>query len=121
MTAEANAEIAKMLPSLHKEIRALVGPRRVTVVFDRGGCSPKLFRTLIADGVDILTYREGRSRRVARSRFRLYAAVSDGQQFSYRVADQGARFLRGTLSLCQVTRLSDDGHRTPLLTSRRDL
>ena len=31
------------------------------------------------------------------------------------------RLLKGKLRLRQVTRLSDDGHQTPILTSRRDL
>ncbi len=121
VTAEANAGLTKMLPRLLDEIRALVGPRCVTVVFDRGGYSPKLFRTLIDNGFDLLTYRKGPSRRVARSRFALHEAVIDGEPVSYRLADQGVRLLRGTLRLRQVTRLSDNGHQTPILTSRRDL
>jgi transposase len=121
VTAEANAAMTKMLPLLLKEIRALVGPRRVTIVFDRGGYKLKLFRTLITDGFDILTYRKGPSRRVARSRFTRHEAVFDGQPVSYLLADQGAWFLRRTLRLRQVTRLSENGHQTPILTSRRDL
>ncbi len=104
VTAEANAGMTKMLPRLRDEIRVLVGPRRITIVFDRGGYRPKPFRTLINDGFDILTYRKGPSRRVARSRFTLHEAVLDGQPVSYRLADQGAWFLRGTLRLRQVTR-----------------
>jgi len=121
VTAEANAAMTKMLPPLLTEIRALVGPRRVTIVFDRGGYKLKLFRTLITDGFDILTYRKGPSRRVARSRFTRHEAVCDGQPVSYLLADQGVWFLRRTLRLRQVTRLSENGHQTPILTSRRDL
>ena len=121
VTAEANAGMTTMLPRVLEEVRALVGPRRVTVVFDRGGYSPKLFVKLVAEGFDILTYRKGRSRRVPRSRFREHQAVIDGQKVSYQLADQHVRLLRGTLQLRQVTRLSADGHQTPILTSRRDL
>ena len=121
VTAEANAGMTTMLPRVLEEVRALVGPRRVTVVFDRGGYSPKLFVKLVADGFDILTYRKGRSRRVPRSRFREHQAVIDGQKVSYQLADQHVRLLRGTLQLRQVTRLGADGHQTPILTSRRDL
>jgi transposase len=121
VTAEANAAMTKMLPRLLDEIRALVGPRRVTIVFDRGGYKLQLFRTLLHDGFDILTYRKGPSRRVARSRFTQHEAVIDGQPVSYLLADQGTWFLRGTLRLRQVTRLSENGHQTPILTSRRDL
>src|ERR1035438_9148534 len=37
--AEANAGLVKMLPIILGQVRALVGKRRVTVVFDRGGYS----------------------------------------------------------------------------------
>ena len=121
VTAEANAGMTKMLPRLLDEVRTLVGPRRVTVVFDRGGYSPKLFLTLLADGFDILTYRKGRRPRIATSRFSLHQAVIDEQPVSYHLADQEVRLLHGRLRLRQVTRLSPNGHQTPILTSRRDL
>lgn len=121
VTAEANAGMVKMLPPVLEEIRSLVGERRVTIVFDRGGYSPKLFLKIISQGFDILTYRKGRFRRVIRSRFVLHDAVIEGRKVSYTLADQGTRLLAGKLRLRQVTRLSEDGHQTPILTSRRDL
>jgi transposase len=121
VTAEANASLVKMLPTVLEEVRSLVGERRVTVAFDRGGFSPKLFLKLIADGFDILTYRKGRFRRVARSCFDLHEAVIDGQKVTYTLADQGVRLLGGKLRLRQVVRLTENGHQTPILTSRRDL
>jgi len=122
VTAEANAGLVKMLPTVLDEVRSLVGERRVTVVFDRGGFSPKLFLKLItADGFDILTYRKGRVPRVPRKRFSTQRAVINGREVSYNLADQGVLLLGGKLRLRQVTRLSDDGHQTPILTSRRDL
>jgi DNA-binding CsgD family transcriptional regulator len=121
VTAEANAGLTKMLPVLLQEVRSLVGERRVTVVFDRGGYSPKLFLKLIADGFDILTYRKGRIRRVARSHFNRHESAIDGRKVAYTLADQGVRLLRGKLRLRQVTRLAEDGHQTPILTSRRDI
>ena len=60
VTAEANAALTRMLPTVLGEVRKLLGPkRRATVVFDRGGWSPKLFRELMALDFDILTYRKG--------------------------------------------------------------
>jgi hypothetical protein len=102
------------------EIRTLIGTRRITVVFDRGGYSPKLFEKLIAAGFDILTYRKGRFRRIARKRFQEQQAVIDGREIAYTLADQVV-LLGGKLRLRQVTRLSENGHQTPILTSRRDL
>jgi hypothetical protein len=121
ITAEANAGLVKMLPPILDEVRALVGERRVTVVFDRGGCSPRLFQKLLGAGFDILTYRKGRVRRVSKRRFRTHAATIDGRKVSYALADQGISLLAGKLRLRQVTRLSDNGHQTPIVTSRRDL
>lgn len=47
VTAEANEGLANMLSPVLAELRGLVGERRVTVVFDRGGWSPKLFMAII--------------------------------------------------------------------------
>jgi len=122
VTAEANAGLVKMLPPLLKTVRDLVGEKRVTVVFDRGGWSPKLFLTMIASGFDVLTYRKGRVPRVPRTRFTEHVAILDDKRVKYTLADQGIALLRGKLRMRQVTRLSDDGtHQTPIVTSRRDL
>jgi len=121
LTAEANAGLVTMLPPILAEVRALVGARRVTVVFDRGGWSPRLFQKLLSAGFDILTYRKSRVRRVSKRRFRTHAATIAGGTVSYVLADHGIGLLAGTLRLRQVTRLSDNGHQTPIVTSRRDL
>jgi transposase len=121
VTAEANAGMVAMLPRVLEEVRLLVGERRVTIVFDRGGYSPRLFLRLIAAGFDILTYRKGQVRRLPRSRFHPHEARVDGRPVAYMLADQGIRLLGGQLRLRQVTRRTDDGHQTPILTSRRDL
>jgi len=121
VTAEANAGLVKMLPALLNEARSLLGERRLTVVFDRGGWSPKLFAKLVAAGFDLLTYRKGRCPRLPRSRFTEHKGVINGRTIAYTLADQGVYLLRGKLRLRQVTRLSEDGHQTPIITSRRDL
>jgi len=121
VTAEANAGLVKMLPALLNEARSLLGERRLTVVFDRGGWSPKLFVKLVAAGFDLLTYRKGRCPRLPRSRFAEHKGEINGRTITYTLADQGVYLLRGKLRLRQVTRLSDDGHQTPIITSRRDL
>jgi len=122
VTAEANAGLVKMLPVVLGEVRSLVGERRVTVVFDRGGYSPRLFQKLIVEGFDILTYRKGRFPRVSKKRFQEHRAVIEGREVTYVLADQGVLLLGGKLRLRQVTVLSEDGnHQTAILTSRRDL
>jgi len=121
VTAEANAGLVKMLPVILAQVRALMDQRRVTVVFDRGGFSPKLFLQMLADGFDILTYRKGRYRRICRRCFKECRTRRDGHLVRYVLADQEVRLLKGKLRLRQVTRRMDNGHQTPILTSRRDL
>jgi Transposase DDE domain len=122
VTADANAAMTRMLTPLLEEARGLLGPhRRATVVFDRGGWSPKLFQKLLAMGFDILTYRKGRVRRVGEKRFVLRKAKLDGRSVKYLLHDQPVRFLKGRLRLRQVTRLTENHHQTPVLTSRWDL
>jgi hypothetical protein len=121
ITADANAGLVKMLPGLLEEVRALVGKRRVTVVFDRGGYSPKLFRQILSSDFDLLTYRKGPYPRIPPQRFQERRTRRDGQTITYVLADQEVRLLKGKLRLRQVTRLMDNGHQTPILTSRRDL
>jgi len=121
ITAPANAGLVKMLPGILDQVRALVGQRRVTVVFDRGGYSPKLFQQILASKFDLLTYRKGRGPRIPRKCFHACRTRRDGRTVTYLLADQEVRLLQGRLRLRQVTRLTDDGHQTPILTSRRDL
>jgi hypothetical protein len=121
MTGEVDAALTKALPRLLREVRELVGERRVTIVFDRGGWSPKLFATMIKDAFDVLTYRKGRSHRINERRFIRRRAEFDGRRVDYLLHDQPVRFLNGKLRLRQITRLCDDGHQTQVITSRWDL
>jgi transposase len=122
VTADANDAMSRMLVPILREVRNLIGPnRRLTVVFDRGGWSPRLFAEILGMNFDILTYRKGRCRRIAAKRFVLRKARLEGRRVEYLLHDQAARFLKGKLRLRQVTRLTETGHQTAVLTSRWDL
>jgi transposase len=121
ITGEVNAALTRALPRILREVRDLVGERRVTIVFDRGGWSPKLFGAMIKDGFDLLTYRAGRCRRINERRFIRRRAELDGRWADYLLHDQPVRLLKGKLRLRQVTRLCDTGHQTQVITSRWDL
>jgi transposase len=121
ITGEVNAALTRALPRLLREVRDVVGERRVTIVFDRGGWSPKLFDTIIKEGFDLLTYRAGRCRRIHERRFIRRRAELDGHWVDYLLHDQPVRFLKGKLRLRQVTRLCENGHQTQVITSRWDL
>jgi transposase len=121
ITGEVDAALTKVMPRLLREVREVVGERRVTIVFDRGGWSPKLFAAMIKDGFDVLTYRKGRCRHINERRFVRRRANLDGRFVEYLLHDQPARFLKGRLRLRQVTRLCDGGHQTNVITNRWDL
>ena len=121
VTGEVNAALTKALPRLLREVRNVVGERRMTIVFDRGGWSPKLFGTMLKDGFDLLTYRVGRCRRINERRFIRRRAEFDGHWVDYLLHEQPVRFLKGKLRLRQITRLCDNGHQTQVITSRWDL
>lgn len=121
VTAQANAGLTKMFPGLLQEVRRLVGSRRLTFVFDRAGYSLRLFQQILAAGFDLLTYRKGRYRHIPRKSFRRRRTVIDGRTVVYVLADQEVRLFKGKLRLRQVTRLMENDHQTPILTSRRDL
>jgi transposase len=94
VTAEANAAMTRMLVPILQEVRNLLGTkRRLTVVFDRGGWSPKLFISILGMGFDILTYRKGRFRHVSEKRFVSRKAKLQGRRVEYLLHDQAVRFL----------------------------
>jgi len=121
ITGEVDAALSKAFPHLLEQVRAAVGDRRVTIVFDRGGWSPKLFHRMIQEGFDILTYRKGKGPRIHERRFVRRRAKLDGRWVSYELHDQPVRFLKGKLRLRQITRLCEGGHQTQVITSRADL
>jgi len=112
------SRLAKALPNLLGQVRATIGDRQVTIVFDRGGWSPKLFHSMIKDGFDILTYRKGKGRLIHQRRFVRRRAKLDGRWVTYDLNDQPARFLKGKLRLRQITRWCEDGHQSQIMTSR---
>jgi hypothetical protein len=125
-----------MLEAIVIEVKALLpAGRRLTVLFDRGGWSVRLFARLHALGVDIITYRKGKHRPVPRARFSAHRVHEDGQEKTYWLYDQ-PRVRVGRLRphrrrrsaaepeylwLRQITVLRDDGRQTVIVTNRDDL
>lgn len=119
--SEANHGLVKALKPILGEIRSLVGKRRVTVIFDRGGWSPRLFREILDLGFDIMTYRKGKTKNISKGRFKEYTLPVDGRTVTYQLHEQSVRFLKGKLRLRQVTRLREENRQTQIVTSRWDL
>ena len=134
VTHEINAQLTQVLEPILEDARAWVpAGQRVTVVFDRGGFSAKLFARLQAAGWDVLTYRKGRTRALPRSRFTVQREWIDGAWREYEVCDRprvrvgkvpadkesGARRRYHWMREVRVWR--KDGRQTSILTHRRDL
>jgi hypothetical protein len=98
----------------------LVGERRVTIVFDREGWSPKFFREVAAQGFDVLTDRKGTYAPWRATGFRAVTGVVDGRPVSYALAERRTTVLPG-FRMREVRRLCASGHQTAILTTRTDL
>lgn len=132
VTSEMNHSLTQKLEDVVADIRSYCGDDRpLTIVFDRGGWSAKLFARLRALGVHILTYRKGNKEKLPQSAFRPVHTDVDGHRVQYnahemsvRMGDVQIEYEDGSqepLWLRQVTRLKDDGKQTQVLTSRQDL
>lgn len=122
ITAPANEGLVQMMGPIVEEIKGLIGQsRKLTIVFDRGGWSPRLFQKLMEEGWDIVTYRKGKVEPIGEERFSLMAEEIEGKRVEYHLHDEMVSFMKDTLRLRQITRLNPSGHQTHIVTSRRDL
>ena len=113
--------IAAMKGSVLPEVRSVVGPgRRVTMVFDREGWSPKWFKELDEQGFDVLSYRKGPYRLWRRSCFEKVSGQVEGRGVEYELAERTVR-VYGGLRMREVRRLRRDGLQTAVLTTRMDM
>jgi len=137
VTSEMNAKLTQILEPILEEVKRLAPDDcRITVIFDRGGYSPKLFARLIEAGFDVITYRKGKSRKLPRSRFHQQRLKIGGKWASYWLCDRPRvrvgqlhpkrkKRIRGQsrryLWLREVRVLRDAGRQTSILTNRTDL
>ena len=113
--------LAMMEQELLPQIRTLVGEeRRVTLIFDREGWSPKTFRTWTTAGFDVITYRKGRYRDWQWRCFKEVIIEHCGRTVTYLLAERMVRVAKG-FRMREVRRLCDNGHQTSVVTTRRDL
>lgn len=84
--------------------------RRVTVVFDREGWSPKSFRRWEAVGFDVMTYRKGHYEPWPEEGFVEVEDTSQSPPVRYRLAEQETTLSKG-FTMREVRRLYDTTHR----------
>ena len=134
VTSEVNGGLTQVLEPILADVRQLLPKdRRVTVIFDRGGFSAKLFARLINAGFDVISYRKGKLRKLPRKRFAVQRQKIDGMEREYEVCDRprvrvGKRAKQDTdvgegkyLWMREVRVQREDGRQTPILTNRQDL
>ena len=122
VTAEATEGLLTMLDTtLLPEIRRLVGPRRrITIVFDREGWSPKFFAKWKEEKFDVLTYRKGEQTRWQRRFFTLVKGRVGGRKVEYCLAERRVTLSNG-LRVREIRRRTEDGHQTAIITTKKTL
>ena len=133
VVAEPSDSLAGELRRLLPDLRGIVGERRVTVCFDRGGWSPALFADITEAGFGLLTWRKGPAPDLPAEVFTTVACTDDrGRAHDYELADSTVELgisdgpRKGqTVTLRQVTRLvparAGGTRQIHALTSRTDL
>lgn len=117
VTQEAHPSLAAALTPILEAAREVVGERRVTIVFDRGGWSPELFARLNRENADVLTYRKGKSDPIPAAWFEPQPG-RPGEP-AWLLHDASVR-LPGGVWMRQITRLVG-AHQTAIVTTRQDL
>lgn len=121
ITTEGNPFLNRAFPRVLEELQGLLGSRRMTFIFDQGGWSAELFRTLQDHGDDFITYRKQRYGKLPRRVFQRCVIDEDGRQFEYWLADRSIR-LKGYGKVRCVARLDNQTkHQTHVVTTRVDL
>lgn len=121
VTGEVNQSLTKQLPSLVEELKDLLpSNERLTVVFDRGGWSPKLFKKLVEAGCDFVTYRKGNCRRYPLKEFAEHSFDGGDKKLSYMLRDGVARFGVG-MEFRQIVRREENGDQIAIIASDKKL
>jgi prepilin-type processing-associated H-X9-DG protein len=118
--AQANERLTQMMKAVIDEVRAAIGARRPMIVFDRGGWSQDLFRMLLAEGFDLLTYRKAPLSDWGDERFRERRLKIDGHTVGFDLAD-GEFQKKGWPRLRCLAVKRKDGRQTQILCSRYDI
>jgi hypothetical protein len=121
VTAEANDSLLSMLDSqVIPDIKKLAGDKRITLIFDREGWSPKMFARWFEKGIDVITYRKGKYDPWPQDCFiETRSSIAD-QPVTYRLGERSIKVGK-SFWMREVRRLCDSGHQTSVMTTRQDL
>lgn len=118
--AVAHEGLTKMMKAVIDEVKLVVGDRRPMIGFDRGGWCKALFRMLVAEGFDRLTYRKEPLSNWGDERFHERSCKIDGHTIKYQLAD-GTFQKKGWPRLRCIAVKRKDGRQTQILCNRYDI
>ena len=114
VSEKVRANLAKSLPGVIAAVRKVVGDRRFTVIFDRGGYDGQVFTWLVEQGLDFITYQRGEvhldDHQFARREVRW-----EGQRVRFYVAEDAVKV--GDSGPWRRIVIWTPGHQRPILTS----
>lgn len=93
---------------------------RFTLVFDREGYSPALFKRLEKKRIACMTYHKFPKEDWSEAEFQLYTVkLPHGETAHYQLAERGTYFEKEKYWLREIRKLTEQGHQTSIITSDR--
>jgi len=115
MLVEACDSLTKVMPEIISDIRNIIGMRRFTIIFDRGGYSTTLFELLKREGVDFITYHRGWKKKYPLSKFKHKWTKFMGKRYSFLLYDTRVRLNK--FGRIRTVIVMKGNHQTPIITS----
>ncbi len=115
VTEELSANLAKAMGRIVASIREVIGDRRFSVIFDRGGYDGALFSWLVGEKIDFITYQRGEAR-LQDAIFTRRQTRFEGRRRRFMIAEDTKKVGRSGPWRRIVVRTAS-GHQTPILTS----
>jgi hypothetical protein len=114
VTEEVRGNLAKSLPQVITAVRKVVGSQRFTVIFDRGGYDGQLFKWLVEQGLDFITYQRGEVH-LDDDQFARREVRWEGQRVRFSIAENAVSV--GDSGPWRRIVIRTPGHQRPILTS----
>lgn len=116
LTAQPKKSLAQMLPRLVEHIRSIIGEREFTLVFDRGGYSPQVFRVLREGKVHFMTYRRKPFDLYPASVFSRHSCQFKGECQEFNLYEEAIN-IRNFGPIRNIAVLKDSGKQPHILTT----
>jgi prepilin-type processing-associated H-X9-DG protein len=114
VTEEVRGNLAKSMPGVITAVRRVVGNQRFTVIFDRGGYDGQLFKWLVEQGLDFITYQRGEVH-LEDHQFARREVRWEGQRVRFSIAEDAVTV--GDSGPWRRIVIRTPGHQRPILTS----